>query len=166
MKNCKSFYLWVEDRYGTKFFSRLLERIESKLEVTIPKRYPEGKFIKIKSARTVGNIETKIDKAVALAWKRYDCAIVVCDGDGKREERLKRLNKKVSEIKERPENKNKKVIIIVFKNAIESDWIEKGLDKKIDYRDKAELPDYANKLNLNLLKNDDNFKEFIYAVDP
>ncbi len=166
MKNCKSFYLWVEDRYGTKFFSKLLERIESELKVAIPERYPEGKFIKIKSSKGVGPIETKIDKVVALAWKRYDCVIIVCDGDRKREERLKRLNKKISEIKERAENENKGIFIIVFERAIESDWIEKGTCEEIDYKLKAELPGYANKLDLNRLKKDANFREFIYAVDP
>jgi len=57
-------------------------------------------------------------------------------------------------------------VIIVFEKAIESDWIEKGTREKIDYKLKAELPDYADKLDINQLREDVNFKKFVSAVDP
>jgi len=161
MKNCKSFRIWTEDRYGVKFFDNLLRRIERELEIRISPHKD------IKSTMGAGGIDSKIVKLATAGWMRYDCIIFIRDGDRKRDNIHKDLKQKIEKIPDKQRKKNKQIILIVLNNKIELDWVEKGIGKKLpgDY-DKAELPTYADKMDLNFLREDNNFKEFISAVDP
>lgn len=158
MRNCKSFYICTEDLYGVKFFYRLLERIERELGVEI------SQHRKVQSTKGAGGMDSKIVKLARTGWIKHDCVIFIRDGDGNQKDIKEKLNKKISDV---PKENNRHAVIIVFDKAIESDWLKKGTGGKLpDDYDKAELPDYANKLDLNLLKEDVNFREFISAVDP
>jgi hypothetical protein len=157
MRNCKSFYIWTEDRYGVKFFDCLLKRIERELGVEI------SQHRNVQSTMGDGIMDNKIVKLARAGWIRHDCVIFIRDGDRNQKKTYEKLNQKLSDL---PKENNKRAVIIVFEKAIESDWIEKGTCEKIDYKLKAELPGYADKLDISLLREDVNFIKFISAVDP
>ncbi|ODS42753.1 MAG: hypothetical protein MSIBF_05520 [Candidatus Altiarchaeales archaeon IMC4] len=158
MRNCKSFYIWTEDRYGVKFFDCLLKRIERELGVEI------SQHRKVQSTMGDGVMDSKIVKLARAGWIRHDCVIFIRDGDRKQKKIYEKLNKKISDL---PKENNKHAVIIVFDKAIESDWLKKGTGGQLpDNYDKAELPDYANKVDINLLREDANFIKFVSAVDP
>jgi len=88
MRNCKSFYILTEDRYGVKFFDRLLKRIERELGIKISQHRC------IQSTMGDGVMDSKIVQLARTGWIRYDCVIFVRDGDRKRKEIYEKLNKK------------------------------------------------------------------------
>jgi len=58
------------------------------------------------------------------------------------------------------------VYLIVFENAVEKDLIEKGINQKLTKdHEKYKLPEYANKTDIDLLREkDENFRNFIRKI--
>ncbi len=153
--------IYIEDRYGTTFIENLMGRIERDLKINL------CKYRQIKSTFGVGGITSKIDNLISMGKNRHECVIFIFDNDGGR-----KIGKNINmDKKTYVENKvkdTKNVYLIVFEKSIEKDWIEKGINQKLpeDYK-KYSLPEYVNKIDLNILKEkDENFKNFITIIDP
>ncbi|OQX18320.1 MAG: hypothetical protein BWK75_06745 [Candidatus Altiarchaeales archaeon A3] len=172
MNKCKSCMIYIEDRYGVKFIDRIRERIRENLGVNTCK-------CDIKATKGIGNITSKIGGLISSGKNGHECVIIIFDNDGGKKRNPNPYSKNSKE--KYVDNKNivdlkineekidmVNVYLIVFENAIEKDWIEKGINQELpkDYK-KYNLPKYANKIDIKFLKEkDENFKNFITIIDP
>ncbi|PKP57920.1 MAG: hypothetical protein CVT89_03700 [Candidatus Altiarchaeales archaeon HGW-Altiarchaeales-2] len=165
MKTCKSCMIYIEDRCGVKFIADLINRIRRELGINVTSE----DRIKIQSTQGAGGITGKIEELIKTGKIRHECVIIIFDNDrGKKIGKNINIDKKSyvkKTIKEKGIGRN--VFLIVFENAIEKDWIEKGMKQLPDNYEKYKLPEYAYKIDLNFLKEqDENFRNFITIIDP
>lgn len=163
-----SHYIVTTDRYGVEFLDHLTKRILDEYG------FPERKPI-LYSCRCDGGLN-KINTIIELGYPKCEVIIIFFDLDkGRNNGRLLELKDKISK-----HDKGVNVKFIEFEHEIE-DWILKGnggtdlpkfnpkrkSSKQITDYKKRHLPKYAFRIDLELLReNDENFKKFFEILDP
>ncbi|MFZ2455904.1 MAG: hypothetical protein WAX07_05460 [Candidatus Altiarchaeia archaeon] len=162
----KSHYIVTSDLKGKRFFYTLIKRIR------VMYHYPEiDPQVSLVGKGGDGGFN-EIDERIQAGLTKKEFIIVFMDGDyGK--------NKKVEWVKQKMSG-HSKVELLIFESEVE-EWVLKGTNKpfvpgkkasvqmKEHYPEytKASLPNYASKIDLEILKiKDENFKRFLVILDP